>query len=349
MIFTIQQPPRQHRLTLLECESRNHQLIWRVHPYQDRSGDRHDHFILRCYCIDFDGLSYGPVLRDFRVDHYEGERDITALPFYPLRFASDATRIIEQSTKRGKYFQRYVAQKQLAYKVWAPFSIGTKGTDNVEQGYVSSNVIIDFSEAFKVHPKWKVQLSILRDGESGYWRKDHDDRREWMYGSISKCMLWDTYENYIIIGSPSYIHILMKRRRRRSHSFLTMKNKEKATRNVNKLENEPLQTKDLVLLPRRLFAYALQDRKFVMVDIDHLKPLKDTGDAFANLIIDPRHRSMVSSLIYVHIEKKEIEEAHGFHSANQDIIQSKGRGLVVLLHRVPRVDKSSTAESVARN
>lgn len=185
------------------------------------------------------------------------------------------------------------------------------------------------------------------------WRvgllKYHDGRREWMYGSISKCMLWDTYENYIIIGSPSYIHMLMKRRRRRSHSFFNYENKEKATRNVNKLENEPLQTKDLVLLPRRLFAYALQDRKFVVVDIYHLKSLKDTGDAFANLIIDPRHRSMVSSLIYAHFEKKEIEEAHGFHSTNQDIIQSKGRGLVVLLHRVPGVGKTSTAESVARN
>lgn len=41
-------------------------------------------------------------------------------------------------------------------------------SDNVEQGYISSNVIIDFAEAFKVHPKWKVQLLILRDGESGY-------------------------------------------------------------------------------------------------------------------------------------------------------------------------------------
>lgn len=105
----------------------------------------------------------------------------------------------------------------------------------------------------------------------------------------------------------------------------------------------------MMLLPRRLFAYALQDRKFVAVDIDHLQQVKESGDAFENLIIDPSHKSMVSSLIFSHFEKKRMEQTHGLFNSNQDIIQDKGRGLVVLLHGVPGVGKTSTAESVARN
>jgi SpoVK/Ycf46/Vps4 family AAA+-type ATPase len=57
---------------------------------------------------------------------------------------------------------------------------------------------------------------------------------------------------------------------------------------------------------------------------------------------------MVRSLVHSHFKKKELEQMHGFFGLGQDIINNKGRGLVILLHGVPGVGKSSTAEAVAR-
>jgi SpoVK/Ycf46/Vps4 family AAA+-type ATPase len=43
-----------------------------------------------------------------------------------------------------------------------------------------------------------------------------------------------------------------------------------------------------------------------------------------------------------------MEQTHSFYDISQDIIHNKGRGLVVLLHGVPGVGKTSTAEAVAQ-
>jgi DNA replication protein DnaC len=118
---------------------------------------------------------------------------------------------------------------------------------------------------------------------------------------------------------------------------------------IGQLQDEPkIQGHELVLLPKRLFAYALQDRKFVMLDIANAKSIAQTGDPFKELIISRSHKDMISSLVHAHFEKKQMEQLHGFYHTSQDIIHNKGRGLVILLHGVPGVGKSSTAEAVAQ-
>ncbi len=105
---------------------------------------------------------------------------------------------------------------------------------------------------------------------------------------------------------------------------------------------------DWVLLPQRVVAYTFRDRKFVMLDCQFLKPLVVAEDAFKDLRIDDRHKRMIKSLVKTHLRKHAGQRESPNSISGQDLIRGKGDGLFVLLHGVPGVGKTATAEAVAQ-
>lgn len=129
-------------------------------------GEEHDRYDLtiKCVFIHFDGRRLGPVLRSFGINKWDGEKDVTHLEVYPLRFhvqkgltdvspmlAADSPsedaegnieagiqRLREKLVARGKVFVSVAAVKQMYY---AGLAINTR--DEIE-----SQVMIDFEEAF---------------------------------------------------------------------------------------------------------------------------------------------------------------------------------------------------------
>lgn len=111
-----------------------------------------------------------------------------------------------------------------------------------------------------------------------------------------------------------------------------------------------LREEDLVLLPKRMFAYALRERRFVPVNTSSLKPIRRQPGVFENLKILKDYKDIVRGLVASHFQRKALERRYVDMSSegpSQDLIQNKGRGLVVLLHGVPGVGKTATAEAVA--
>ena len=88
-----------------------------------------------------------------------------------------------------------------------------------------------------------------------------------------------------------------------------------------------------------------------MLDVRNLQPVMQQRDVFEALKIPREYKEMVRGLVSSHFEKKRIDGllAERFEgSIDQDIIQGKGKGLVILLHGVPGVGKTATAEAVAK-
>ena len=56
------------------------------------------------FYYDFDGRNFGPVEKRFRILSYEGERKVTDLPLFPLRFRKNATSIRSKMLDRGTKF-----------------------------------------------------------------------------------------------------------------------------------------------------------------------------------------------------------------------------------------------------
>ncbi len=105
---------------------------------------------------------------------------------------------------------------------------------------------------------------------------------------------------------------------------------------------------ELLLLPRRVVAYTIRERRFVMLDIRSLKSLPVPDNVFGDLKINPQHGMMVQSLVKSHLDKQAAQKLHPGASLNQDLIRGKGSALVILLHGVPGVGKTATAEAVAQ-
>lgn len=59
------------------------------------------------------------------------------------------------------------------------------------------------------------------------------------------------------------------------------------------------------------------------------------------------NKKLISALLQSHFRKKELE-SQGIEVPTQDLIRGKGRGIVILLHGVPGVGKTATAEAVAQ-
>lgn len=112
-----------------------------------------------------------------------------------------------------------------------------------------------------------------------------------------------------------------------------------------------LKEADLVLTPTRVCGYAFKEKGFFMLDLHKLQPIIHQNGVFESLKIPKEYKEMVRSLVSSHFEKKKIERLLGDRSEgsiDQDIIQGKGKGLVILLHGVPGVGKTATAEAVAK-
>ncbi|KAK1975647.1 hypothetical protein LZ30DRAFT_736874 [Colletotrichum cereale] len=114
---------------------------------------------------------------------------------------------------------------------------------------------------------------------------------------------------------------------------------------------DPPSGDDVLLLPNRVFAFILRTRKWACLPLTSgildnqpysLTRMNEDHEAWDSLQIDDGHRAIIKSLMATHFRKKKSERRQF------DIIQDKGKGLIILLHGVPGVGKTSTAETVAQ-
>ena len=77
-----------------------------------------------------------------------------------------------------------------------------------------------------------------------------------------------------------------------------------------------------------------------MLNVDHLRPVNWDMKAFEHrLVLKPQKKELIKALITIHVSSSA--------SMTSDIIEGKGKGLVILLHGGPGTGKTLTAESVA--
>lgn len=145
---------------------------------KDKDEDRDD-MTIKCVFVHFDGRSLGPVVKTFGINKFDGEKDVTSLDIYPLRFhvlkdinerslkpSSDSgvdshEQELEHGTqqlqrrlvKRGRLFVSAAAVKHMYY---TGLMVDTR--DEIE-----SQVIIDFEEAYSAESRreWRPLVSRL--------------------------------------------------------------------------------------------------------------------------------------------------------------------------------------------
>ncbi|KAI9041896.1 uncharacterized protein KD926_006442 [Aspergillus affinis] len=313
---------------------RDDQRLWRLYRTEEDVDQDKGNFKIKCYAMDHDGESYVCIRTTFRIPAFVGEQEISSLPVFPLRYAENAEQIQKECRKQGETFLDYLETKLLTHNGWALDPDPDESHSPLQ--YVTSDVVVDMAEALKAHPNWKP-----------HWKFPKVKPRERSLNTYS-IFSWTATEKdnatHDTVEENFWQHEYARMQKTeyctKADPFLSSWNNEQG-KTYNPREG------DLELLPRRLFSYVLQDRRFVAVDIRSLNHVDDHWTRSASLIIDKDHEDMLRALVNSHFKRKDLHDSLGVYGINQDIISNKGRGLIILLYGVPGVGKTSTAENIA--
>ncbi|KAK2613926.1 hypothetical protein N8I77_000794 [Diaporthe amygdali] len=327
------------------------QTIWRIHgvhiPGDEGKFGVTSSVNLLCHYIDFDGTEFGAVEKEFQLRPYDDERNLTALAAYPLKFAANAAQILDQAKVMGRKFLASIHNRHGAYSGWTllhdPQGLpmpNTSGDFTRTPEHINSEIIVDFHEGLNQSPWWKPSIF------SGSSSLDIRTR----YGPTEdRHIVWSDKDRKeklrvrdIDIFSSDGMHDYEYQEFMKDHKYLRPKAEDDRRR------TEP-EGEDIALLPRRIIGYALWERKFVLLDLNFLDQMAVTArdNAFDKLEIDHLHKRLIQSIVSAHFKSRDIEKG-GKGLGTQDIIRGKGKGLVLLLHGVPGVGKTATAEAVAQ-
>lgn len=322
-------------------------------------------FTLYCYYIDHDGREFGAVRQKFTIGYFYYEREIDSLAVFPLRYLSDCWSKRESLRSQGQKFVKLLEAGHCSqsYSGWTIIRNPPHNQDNrwettapngpdgkplIHPEFIESNVIVDAAEAFQTVPSWKPEFhepTPIKIATSTQY-EDHLGIRRW--DSRSKdVMLFETPE---FLQTHDGIEIRQRNLNLNEDSFLRSRIGDHRSLGVDLRRDYELNDEDLMLLPKRIFAYALRERKFVMIDLNLLKDIERNVTGFRNLQIPDAYKDIVRGLVSAHFDTKELERrllTCGSASINQDLVQGKGKGLVMLLHGAPGVGKTATAEAVA--
>ncbi|KAK3363462.1 hypothetical protein B0T25DRAFT_562476 [Lasiosphaeria hispida] len=340
-----------------------YQPVWRIFQVRQGGGysrkaldhdmDLHPSFTMSCYYLDYTGSSYAVVRGDATIPSFEGEKSITDLDVYPLRFADGAAKLREDLVIQGNMFQLLVKEPRLHYEGWSippelledPSDPGIlKRTPSSRMKiqksapeHIEGPVIIDYEEAFNHHPLWKPRFRVLRAGEPIWlWEEAELPIKHWA-DEKERRLLYEIRESYLDNDKS----LDLQRNEYIANSKAIISSRDGSMKEVD--------DEDIMLLPRRMIAYTLRDRKFVALDVLSLRNLDNQPDIFEELKIKTEHKRIILSLVKAHFESRKMQKLKPFISLNQDLVYGKGSGLFILLHGVPGVGKTATAEAIAQH
>ncbi|RDW84237.1 hypothetical protein BP6252_01827 [Coleophoma cylindrospora] len=307
-------------------------------------------FRVQCYYIDYTGDEFCAVSATFEIQPYEGERPVKSLKVFPQRFLPNHEAKLKASIEVGKLFLRNIETRHASYNWWTLTldPLGEPTTDSEgnilkRPEYVDSEVIVDFVEAFQACPSWKPIPSVLKPMEQNKSTTIDDCYICWWFDSNRTKLLAETSE---ILVLEAGVAIWERNKNLLEDKFLTSVRDN--DRNSTLTTAKYLLDHDLSLLPLRQFAYVLRDRKFAQVAAPRLTPVRESNDAFDCLKIHDSHKDMIQSLVEDHFIRKSTDKKDGVDRLSLDWIKGKGKGLFILLHGVPGVGKTATAEAVAQ-
>lgn len=182
-----------------------------------------------------------------------------------------------------------------------------RGTAISPREQVDAQVMVDFQQAISRHPHWAP--AIIGVGA------DIDDEEN------------DVWE--------------LCREKRMPDAFLQPREMSGGGGYMGGLSED-----ELMLLPYRVYGFVLRARKWAAFDIDDLHEVRTRpgGEGFKQLVLPSGHRSKLEPLLRHHFRQRQYAKAEQ-HSPHYG--SNKLPGLTILLHGVPGVGKTLTAECVA--
>ncbi|EQB43833.1 hypothetical protein CGLO_17467 [Colletotrichum gloeosporioides Cg-14] len=298
------------------------------------------------YSFDYDGERLVPIWTTVRFKRFTGERDITSLECYPLSLHESNKDVFDEQKACGELFLKCIrsSTKHHYYSGWT-FITGLFGeTFRDHEGeevqfpeHMESEIVVDFKETLQSYPGWETMSGVPLHFPA-----------PWESAPFAEIPLkiWEegvkAFPQHRLSYNVTTSIIIEEQKLYRSESSTWLSQDPFLDRKAN-WQEWTWSDEDLVLLPRRAFAYILRERKFTRIDVRSIEFNTEQGNLTLDQIqMKPERRRMIRSAVAAHFRGKQ-----GPSTSDLDPVRGKGKGLVILLHGAPGVGKTATAEAVA--
>ena len=299
-------------------------------------------FKIVCYCIDFDGDGFGPVSNSFEFQPFDGEKDITSLDVFPFKFVKNYEKKRNDLREQGLKFMQFTKPTHQLYTgptlTYHPSGDQCYPAERSEN--IDGHVIVDFKEAARSDSRWLLNLFLPDVPE-----QDELESTESYPLSIWKGNLTQPLEEIEFVYDDNDVDDILRKEHIATDKFLT--NFENRLSD-DQMDGSEFEDSELILLPNRVCAFILQRRSFALLRLDKLRPVQAQAQSWTDLKLPQGHKKMVQAQVKTHFQDKKARIAASEDwKDGYDLVRGKGQGLIILLHGVPGVGKTSTAECVA--
>lgn len=238
-----------------------------------------ENITLHCVYIDFDGKQLGPVYQTFTIEKFDGEKAVTALDVYPIRFAKSGHHVRNGNTETGEmYYRRKLVERgKVFFDVAHIKHMHYNGFALETRDEVDSQVMIDFAEAFAVKDAetaaanamnesaqvntWQPKVESIIGRDLGQSTSSDDKDAHSCLGACCK-------------GDYVYADAYIEKKRYEEYAANIMPNPEelnieppvaihpRSLKELTAAKKTPLTDDDFLIMPYRVFGFVLRSRKW---------------------------------------------------------------------------------------
>lgn len=277
-------------------------------------------FWLTCKYVDWDGAKFGTNKINLSISIYTGTRSISSLRVYPLEYHPDGEAIRTRLIERGTKAEDLAGPNYRAYQgvAWRQGAFGTKDKYNVK-----GRIVIDTYGWNRFNPTHSIFVAPLNQKDTSHGIRtseghfdeqyDYDSGNDGDYEENSEVDDYDEDDS----GMPM------------DGAFADEDDAGRQT---------PLTTEQKLICTPMLRGYSLKNKLWLNFFVNCVKDIEWQTDAFDRLVLPKNQKELILGFT---------ESQREFRDTFDDVIEGKGKGMIILLCGPPGVGKTLTSESVA--
>ncbi|CAN9180217.1 unnamed protein product [Alternaria sp. RS040] len=264
-------------------------------------------FWLTCKYVDWDGAKFGSNKINLSISVYTGTRAITSLRVYPIEFHAEGEAIRARLIERGGKTETLAGPN---YRAYQGVAWRQGGFGNKDKYNVKGRIVIDTYGWNRFNPTQAIYVTPLNQKDP----TPPPPPGQYDEGEEEECQEFEDEDDS---GMPI------------DGAFAD---------EDDAVKHPPLTTEQKLICSPLLRGYSLKNKLWLNFFVNCVKDIEWQTDAFDRLVLPKNQKELILGFT---------ESQRKFRDTFDDVIEGKGKGMIILLCGPPGVGKTLTSESVA--